>query len=130
MSEDMDKSIKQAIEMISKPETLKGLLSVLGNTDSKPSTNQTQNQLSTDKKNENTLLGTDMDENVELLRKVKEVVSTLDSRNDPRINLLSAITPFMNKKRQKAVNDCVQLLRVSQLLPVILKMNNHKSPGT
>ena len=31
MSEDMDKNIQKAIEIISNPETLNGLLSVLGN---------------------------------------------------------------------------------------------------
>ena len=37
MSEDMDKNIQKAIEIINKPETLQGLLNILGNTASKPS---------------------------------------------------------------------------------------------
>ncbi|HHX18583.1 MAG TPA: hypothetical protein GX727_06955 [Clostridium sp.] len=127
MSEDMDKNIQKAIEMISKPETLKGLLSVLGNADNKQ---QSDNETSTDTKTENTPLAKDLGDNLELLQRVKEAVSVLDSRKDPRINLLTAITPFMNKKRKKAVNDCIQLLRVSQLLPTILSISNlNKSPG-
>jgi hypothetical protein len=113
--------------MISKPETLKGLLSVLGNADNKQ---QSDNETSTDTKTENTPLAKDLGDNLELLQRVKEAVSVLDSRKDPRINLLTAITPFMNKKRKKAVNDCIQLLRVSQLLPTILSISNlNKSPG-
>lgn len=136
MSEDMDKNLQKAIEIISKPETLKGLLSVLGNAGSK----QCDGENPTDAKNENaytakdtvenTLSARDIGENLELLQRVKDAVSVLNSKKDPRINLLKAITPFMNKKRKKAVNDCIQLLMVSQLLPAILSINNlNKSPG-
>lgn len=130
MTEDMDKNIQQAIEMLSKPEALKGLLSALGNTENKQSSTGTSTNTKTDTKNQNTFLGNDMGENLELLRRVKEAVSVLDSRKDPRINLLTAITPFMNKKRQRAVSDCVQLLRASQLLPVMLNINSfNKNPS-
>ncbi|NLI58365.1 MAG: hypothetical protein GX387_07580 [Clostridium sp.] len=135
MSEDMDKNIQKAIEIISNPETLNGLLSVLGNAGNKQQSNR---ETSTDAKNENifpskdtskdigenTLLTNEIGENLELLQRVKEAVGVLNSKKDPRINLLKAITPFMNKKRKKAVNDCIQLLRVSQLLPTILNINN------
>jgi hypothetical protein len=141
MSEDMDKNIQKAIEIINKPETLQGLLNILGNTASKPS--DSENPIDTKNENpymakdmgENTFFPKDIGENLELLQRVKDAVSVLNSNKDPRINLLKAITPFMNKKRKKAVNDCIQLLMVSQLLPAILSINNlninnlNKSPG-
>ena len=40
MSEDMDKNIQKAIEIISNPETLNGLLSVLGNAGNKQQSNR------------------------------------------------------------------------------------------
>ncbi|TYQ16214.1 UNVERIFIED_CONTAM: hypothetical protein Cloal_2736 [Acetivibrio alkalicellulosi] len=124
MSDDLDKSIKQALDIISNPENLKGFLNILGNSSSSQTAeNQTQSQPLADKTDEKSSFE-GMGENLDLLRKVQDVVSTLNTRKDPRINLLSAITPFMNKKRQRAVNDCVQLLRVSQVLPLILNFNN------
>ncbi|MEN6315956.1 MAG: hypothetical protein ABFD25_17095 [Clostridiaceae bacterium] len=35
--------------------------------------------------------------------------------NDPRINLLQAIKPFMNNRRQKKIGSCIQLLQVASL---------------
>ena len=37
---------------------------------------------------------------------------TLD---DPRINLLTAIKPFLNSNRQKKVGDCIKLFQMFHL---------------
>lgn len=43
--------------------------------------------------------------------------------NDPRINLLHAIKPFMNAKRQKKIGNCIQLL---QLVGISKLMNGQE----
>lgn len=39
----------------------------------------------------------------------------LNTGNDPRINLLQAIKPFMNSKRQKKIGTCIQLFQVASI---------------
>lgn len=50
--------------------------------------------------------------NVELMRKVKNIMNDAKTLDDPRINLLTAIRPFLNNNRQKKVGDCIKLFQI------------------
>lgn len=50
--------------------------------------------------------------------------SVTSTGSDPRINLLQAIKPFMNSKRQKKIGSCIQLLQVASLSRIL---NDHEN---
>jgi len=49
----------------------------------------------------------------EMLDKAMKAINRIKSVNDPRINLLQAIKPFMNSRRQKKIRNCIQLLQLA-----------------
>ena len=51
----------------------------------------------------------------EMLDTAKNALRHINSANDPRINLLNAIKPFMNNKRQRKIGSCIQLLQIAGL---------------
>lgn len=116
MSEDLSKKIKQITDMLSQenmPENLKGLLSLLAGsgTGEEPSPKMSESHPAKEEKHERT----DLEENIDMMRKIKKVMDRLNSNNDPRINLLFALRPFLNNRRQKKLNNCINLLRMSSL---------------
>lgn len=120
MSDDINKKIGQIADMLSKdelPENLKGLIGLLANSMGKegPSSKAEETPPAKEDKGEKN----DMDENLEMMRKVKKVVDRLNTNNDPRVNLLTAVRPFLNSKRQKHVNNCIKLLTMSSLAKVL-----------
>lgn len=53
--------------------------------------------------------------NQDVLNTARSALSRLNTVNDPRINLLNAIKPFMNNRRQKKISNCIQLLQIASL---------------
>ncbi|MGI6778563.1 MAG: hypothetical protein ACOX7R_11315 [Acetivibrionales bacterium] len=119
MSEDLNKTIKQMAETLGKDgmaDNLKNLLSLFANSASaENSKSNEQNKEQEDKKDSNNALTDNMD----MMRTVSKIMSRLDSINDPRINLLYAVKPFLSNKRQNKLNNCVNILRMSSLVRMI-----------
>jgi hypothetical protein len=117
MSDEMNNKIQQIAELLGQenmPDNVKGLLSLLagslgGKEDTQPK-NANEEQQMEDKPIQN-----NADDNAEMVRKVKNVIDKLNTGNDPRINLLHAIKPFMNSNRQKKISNCIQLLQMTSL---------------
>lgn len=53
--------------------------------------------------------------NKDILATAKRALSRFNESSDPRINLLNAIKPFMNNRRQKKIGNCIQLLQIAGL---------------
>lgn len=53
--------------------------------------------------------------NTDILDTAKKIISRVNNERDPRVNLLQAIKPFMNSKRQKKISNCIQLLQAASL---------------
>ncbi len=51
--------------------------------------------------------------NPEILNTALKAMDRIKSANDPRVNLLQAIKPFMNARRQKKIGNCIQLLQLT-----------------
>lgn len=116
MSDDMNKKIQQVAELLgqdSMPDNVKELLTLLaGSLGSKQeSQDNTAKAGPTDEVSEERPV---LDN--EIFDKVKKVMGNINNTpSDARINLLHAIKPFMNNKRQKKINNCIQLLQMSSL---------------
>lgn len=55
----------------------------------------------------------ELDISPEMLNTAMKAMNRIKSVNDPRINLLQAIKPFMNTRRQKKIRNCIQLLQLA-----------------
>ena len=116
MSEDLNKKVKQIADMLSQenlPNNLKSLLSLLaGSGGGEESSPKTKESLPA---KEEGLERSNLEDNIDMMRKIKKIMDRLNSSNDPRINLLSALKPFLNSRRQKKLNSCINMLRMSRL---------------
>lgn len=113
MSDDLNKKIKQITDILGQenlPDNIKGLLSLFAGSGGK-SENSTEAVVQKEERTDKT----ETDDSIDMLRKIKKVMDRVSSNNDPRIDLLNAIKPFLNSKRQKSLNNCVKLIRVSSV---------------
>ncbi|MDQ2084957.1 hypothetical protein RBH29_00710 [Herbivorax sp. ANBcel31] len=118
MSDDFNNRIKQLGDILGNEnisENLINILSLLANSTKKenppediqkeaPVQNNTSSKKDTPKE--------DFYKNAELMRKIKNVMNDANTLEDPRINLLTAIKPFLNNSRQKKVGDCIKLFQM------------------
>lgn len=116
MSEDLNKKIKQITDILGQdnmPENIKGLLSLLAGTgtgaDSPPNVSNS-GELKEEKP-----VRSELEDNIDMLRKAKVMMDRLNTVNDPRVNLLVAIKPFLCNRRQKKLSGCLNILRMSSL---------------
>ena len=117
MSEDLNKKVKQIADMLSQenlPDSLKSLLSLLaGSGGGEESSPKIKESLPA---KEEGLERSNLEDNIDMMRKIKKIMDRLNSSNDPRINLLSALKPFLNSRRQSKLKNCVNILRMSSAL--------------
>lgn len=143
MSDDLGKKIQQIAEMLgqdSVPDNVKELVALLANslaskegtsdkadpsggtvpsTGASPSgTVSPAETASSGEASEKPAIN-DLLNNPELMNTARKALSKMNTGNDPRINLLHAIKPFMNNKRQKKIGNCIQLLQVAGLSRLI-----------
>ncbi len=117
MSDDLSNKIRQIAELLSQDgmaENLKGLISSLTTSPNREETQpQPQDQLPAPipERNEKS----EAEDSNDLMRRVKKVMNSLNTKDDPRINLLTAIHPFLNSKRQKKLTNCIRILQMSRL---------------
>jgi hypothetical protein len=52
-------------------------------------------------------------------------MDVMRSINDPRINLLTAISPFLNNSRQKKIGNCVKLFQMTQVTRMMTEMEKN-----
>ncbi len=117
MSDDLNNKLKQLTDLLTQdnmPDNLKSLFSLLtGPSKSEPSQKVEEAPVIKEPKeepqNKNDFDTTDM------VRKIRTVLDRVNTRNDPRVNLLTAIRPYMNNSRQKKLDNCIKILQVSTL---------------
>ena len=150
MSDDLGKKIQQIAEMLgqdSVPDNVKELVALLANSmaskdgasdktepsgGTTPSTgtfpsgtvSQAGTATASGKTSEKPAIN-DLLNNPELMNTARKALSRINSGNDPRINLLHAIEPFMNNKRQKKIGTCIQLLQVAGFSRLLNEHDNN-----
>lgn len=126
MSDDLGKKVQQIVQMLGQenvPDNLKELVTLLASSLGKKEDNIGQ-PASSDADTVEKPANTDTVEkssnpesavSTEMLDTASNTLNRLNTGSDPRINLLQAIKPFMNNKRQKKIGNCIQLLQVASL---------------
>lgn len=116
MSDELNNKIKQLADMLgqdSMPDNIKGLLSLLASSAPKEEASPRQNEIPF--KREDTQTKPEADENLEMVRKLKSMMDRVNPSSDPRLNLITAIKPFLNSKRQQKLSNCMMLLQMSRM---------------
>ena len=120
MSDDFSNKIKQLTEMLSQenlPDNLKGIISLLGGQsgkeDSPPKADERKDIKQERPEN------SELSDNTEMFNKAMRVMNNMNLANDPRISLLSALKPFMNKRRQGNISNCINIIRMSKLASIL-----------
>jgi hypothetical protein len=121
MSDDLNKKIKQIAEALNQedmPENLKGLISLFANS-MESSEKSSPEEKQTDDTHKIRSEKSELEENIDMIRKIKKVMDKINSSSDPRVSLLTALKPFMGSKRQAKISNCINLLRISSLSRLI-----------
>jgi len=121
MSDDLNKKIKQITDILGQenlPDNVKGLLTLLGGENK-----QNEKEVPKDPHpepiiNENRS-SNEMQENIEMLSRAKKIFDKLNTKDDPRINLLYSMKPFLNNNRQKKLANCIKLLQMYNLSKLV-----------
>lgn len=116
MSDELNKKIQQIAEMLGQenmPDNVKGLLSLLAGSGSKEESSPKAAE--TDNAREEKPPRSDMDDNIEMMKKFKRVMDRLNTNDDPRIHLLHSLSPFLSIRRQKKLNNCIKMLQMTGL---------------
>lgn len=122
MSDDLSKAIKQIGEMLSQDkggDSLMSLLSLLGSSGSKESEvkeDKKENKKDKENRSESYPSGDVSQDNSEMVRQITNIMSSLNTRNDPRVHLLSALKPFLSRNRQKKLSNCIMLLQLTSVM--------------
>jgi hypothetical protein len=133
MSDDLNKKIKQITDLLGQdtiPDNVKGLLSLLASSNGKDESSQQKSVEAPQYKEDRSERSerndryerserSEIDENMEMLRKVRRVMDRLNTNNDPRVNLLTAIKPFLNSNRQKKLGNCIKMIQMSSLTKIM-----------
>lgn len=117
MSDDLGKKVQQIVQMLGQenaPDNLKELVALLATSLGSKEDNADQ-IASSDTELEEKSSKTESPINADMLNTARKAMDRLNVGSDPRINLLHAIKPFMNTKRQKKIGNCIQLLQVASL---------------
>ena len=136
MSDDISSAIKQLAGMLNQanlPDGLKDIISLLGTAmdsgadkkevsagqqekekqEKQPVQNQEGN---TSLKADINKTGNELEDGLEAFTAIRNILKNINTKNDPRINLLIALKPFVNKRPQKKISNCILLLQVARLL--------------
>lgn len=117
MSDDLNNKLKQLTDMLTQenmPDNLKSLFSLLtGPSKSEPS-QKVEEAPAIKEPKEEPQSKNDFD-TTDMVRKIRTVLDRVNTKTDPRVNLLTAIRPYMNSSRQKKLDNCIKILQVSTL---------------
>lgn len=117
MSEDLNKKVDQIAKILGQddlPDNVKELVALIASSIGKSEEKADQTG-SHDTAGKETKSQEPAAISPDVLDTAKRALDRFNAANDPRINLLQAIKPFMNKRRQEKIGNCIQLLKVAGL---------------
>lgn len=123
MSDEMGDKIKQIADMLGQnsnpniPDNVKGLLSMLMPNNNSKEENSSEDSPKT--RGSDNSSNNEADEFADMARKMKKAMGKINSGNDPRVTLLNAIRPYLNKNRQRKLQTCIKLMRIGSLAQLL-----------
>ena len=124
MSDDMGDKIKQIADMLGQnsnpniPDNVKGLLSMLMSNNNTKEEDSSENPSQRTRGNDSSG-NNEADDFADMARKMKKAMGMINTGNDPRVTLLNAIRPYLNKNRQRKLQTCIKLMRIGSLTQLL-----------
>ena len=95
------------------PEMINNLMSMLNNNSQN---NSNSEQYNTSANNQNNI---DMD----TILKMKSIIDNINTKNDPRANLLESLKPYLKESRRSKIDQYVQFMNMSKVMENFNFMN-------
>ena len=77
------------------------------------SDNNSYNENETNSNNDAGFSGSSID--FETIMKIKSIIETMNSKDDPKSNLLYSLKPYLRKSKQEKLDQYINLLKISQV---------------
>jgi len=117
MNDDLGRKVQQIAQMLGQndlPDNLKELVALFAESMGKKEDCAQQPAPPAEESNEHP--ADEEDSSVrDILEQAVKAMNRMSTPSDPRINLLQAIKPFMNNKRQRKIGNCIELLQIAGL---------------
>ncbi|MBQ6999315.1 MAG: hypothetical protein IJN62_05980 [Clostridia bacterium] len=104
----MDNMADKLKTMLEDPETLNMLSSLLGSM-------QSQSAETVQEEEPVPQTSTEQTDNI---FKIKQMLEQTSVANDPRINLLNSLKPYMGKKRMAKMDQAIRLIQISKMASI------------
>ena len=137
MSDVFDKLNNIAGQNNISPEMVNNLFSMLNNSNSSDSNNSYKDQ---DSSNNHVSQSSDKSSNYsnndnssnngidfETIMKMKSIIDKMNTKDDPRSNLLQSLKPYLKDSRKAKVDQYIQLMNMSKVMEVFPFMGGDKS---
>ena len=126
MNDNLGEKVQQIAQVLNQeelPDNLKELVALLASSLSKKTDkgdgshigDGSPEKIYSDANDNEKTISYNSNANSDMLNSTREAMERINSANDPRINLLQAIKPFMNNKRQNKISNCIQILQLAGL---------------
>ena len=113
MSDIFEKINNLASQNNISPDMINNISNMLNNY-SHQNNNTTQNSDTSNNQSSFNMDGIDFD----TILKMKSIIDKMNTKNDPRSNLLQSLKPYLNESRKSKVDQYIQLLNMSKVLEV------------
>ncbi len=111
----MDNMADKLKSMLENPETLNMLSSLLGsmqgNSSQPPQSSQDDAEFAEEPIQTQNVQADNM-------IKIKQMLEQTSTANDPRINLLNSLKPYMGKKRMTKMDQAIRLIQISKIISI------------
>ena len=94
-----DNLIEKLKEMLDDPETMRSIGSLMSGTSDSLSDNQASQ--------------------MEMMSKIKTVMDRMNQKDDPRINLLTALKPYMRTSRAAHMDRAIRMIQMTKMTSIL-----------
>lgn len=114
------------------PEMVNNLFNMLNNSNNNQSSNSNTDNSSnqnytTNKTQENQFNTNGID--IETIMRMKTIIDKMNSKDDPRSNLLQSLKPYLKESRKSKIDQYIQLMNMSKVMDVFPFIGGDKKNG-
>lgn len=124
--EDMSNVIKQFSTMMNNntlPDNIKDVINNFNSSSDSTSANNQETSHAEGSSSPNSMPNID----IETLLKVKSIMDKMNSKDDPRANLLLSLKPYLNNNRKSRLDQYIQFLNLSKVMEAFYSSGGDKN---
>ncbi|HHV60863.1 MAG TPA: hypothetical protein GXX49_11360 [Clostridiaceae bacterium] len=131
MSDNFNNAIKQIADLLSKdPDSFKELVNAFtGSSSNSGSDSGLNNPVEKTPVKQTGNIPDDEQDNRALLTRLSYAIDKINRNNDPRVNLLSSIRPFLSSRRKNRLNNAIKFLKVYPIIQSLMEEQGKSDNG-